>query len=181
MFDSVNLAEIPKDAPAVAGYVGGMWPTFPHLKTSFPHAHRLSIAVNASQDADCLDVELGDATPEQAPAWVSRQLKRGVKRPVVYCSVAGAEGVLGALSRAGIRRSAIRLWTAHYTGRPHRCSPHCGYGFLTFADATQWTNHSHGRNLDESLCAPGFFHVPLLKRIAKHVKAVIRRPRFGRI
>ncbi len=156
MYDSVNLSQVPANAVAVAGYVNGQWPTFPTLKTRFPHARRLSIAVTADADADALDVEKGDATPEQAAAWVKRQSARGLKRPVVYCSVSDAQSVLDTLARAGVQRSAVRLWTAHYTFQPHRCGPQCGFGLTTQADATQYTDKALGRNLDASLCAPRF-------------------------
>jgi hypothetical protein len=156
MYDSVNVSQIPAKAEAVAGYVNGHWPTYPTLLKDFPHAKHLSIAVTVHADAECLDVEAGDATPSQAPAWVVRQKKRGVKKPVVYTSVSQAPALLRELDRAGIKRSAVRLWTAHYTFRPHRCDSKCGFGFTGKADATQWTDKALGKNLDGSLCAPDF-------------------------
>lgn len=157
MYDSVTVSEIPPNALAVAGYTSGNWPTFPELAARFPRAHRLSIAINAAHDADCLDCEPGDATPDQAPRWVKRQHARGLKRPVVYASVSAMQDVIGRLTAAGLSRSSYRVWTAHYTGQPHICSARCGNGFTGTADATQWTDHSGGRNLDQSLCAAGFF------------------------
>lgn len=155
MYDSVTPSEIPAKAVAVAGYVNGHWPTFAGLARSHPHAKRLSIAVNAGHDAECLDVEQGDASPGEAPAWVFRQKQRGVKRPVVYTSVSQAPAVLRELARHGIKRQDIRLWTAHYTFVPHVCNAKCGFGKLA-ADATQYTDHAFGRNLDASLCKPRF-------------------------
>lgn len=156
MFDSIDVSQIPVNARAVAGYVGGRWPTFYSLKTRFPKAERLSIAVFASEDADCLDVEPGDATIAQAPRWVKRQLAGGAKRPVVYTSVSQAKSLLDSLAKAGIPRSKVRLWTAHYTFKPHRCSAVCGFGSFQ-ADATQYSDHALGKNLDASLCDPSFF------------------------
>lgn len=156
MYDSVNVSQIPTDAVAAAGYVNGRWPTLAELKLKLPKAKHLPIAVNASANAVCLDVERFDATPLEAPQWVKRQLERGVKRPVVYCSVSDARTVLKALRRAGIRRKQVRLWTAHYTYKPHRCSPLCRFGLWTRANATQYTDKALGRNLDASLCAPDF-------------------------
>lgn len=158
MFDSIDISQIPASAKAVAGYTSGNWPTYPELVKHWPHAHRLSIAVTSSHDADCLDVEPGDATPTDAAAWVRRQQQRGVKRPVLYCSLSGAQTLLETLARAGIPRSNVRLWTAHYTGKAHLCSPACGFGLKASADATQWTDHALGRNLDESLCNGQFFN-----------------------
>jgi hypothetical protein len=156
MFDSVTISMIPGDAAAVAGYVNGHWPTFAELAKSHPHAKRLSVAISADADAECLDVERGDATPDQVPAWISRQLRRGVTRPVVYCAVSTVKQLLDDLGAAGIKRSSIRLWTAHYTGNAHRCTQSCGFGMPTTADATQWTSGALERNLDQSLCAPDF-------------------------
>ena len=156
MYDSVDVAEIPPHAAAVAGYVGGRWPTFERLVVEFPFARRLSIAVASSEDAECLDVERGDAAPADAPAWVERQRARGVKRPVVYSSVSVAPAVLAALREAGIQRRAVRVWTAHYTGEPHRCTAACERAFAGVADATQYDDRALGRRLDASLCAPGF-------------------------
>jgi len=156
MYDSIIVADLPSDAAAVAGYMNGHWPTFAVLEETHPHAKRLSIAVSASVDAMCLDVEQGDATPAEAPSWVRRQHARGIKRPVVYCSLSNAVLVLKTLKAAGIKRSQVRLWTAHYTGRAHRCSPRCRFGLWTRADATQYTDKAHGKSLDASLCAPRF-------------------------
>lgn len=153
MYDSVTASEIPSTAQAAAGYVGGNWPTAHLLAGKFPHV--LTIAVNAGEDAECLDIENGDATPAQAVAWVRRQLARGVKRPAVYCSLWLAWGVWLRLKVARIKRGQVRIFTAHYTYKPHRCGPLCG--LPTRADATQFTDHALGRNLDASLCAPDFF------------------------
>lgn len=153
MYDSVNLRAIPKAAVAVAGYVGGNWATYFAIPEFFPKARRTSIAVNASEDADFLDIERGDATIEEAPAWFKRQRARGKRRPGFYISVSNARALMQTLKAAGIRRWQYRLWTAHYTGRPHRCSPLCRFGFWTRADATQWSTTS---GYDVSLCAPDF-------------------------
>lgn len=148
MFDSVDLNTIPASARAVAGYVGGHWPTFQGLVSRFPGAHHLSIAVNSSEDAECLDIENGDATPVEAPVWFRRQKARSVKRPCFYASLSIMSQVREALSHAGIQRGEYRLWVAHYTFVAH-LEP--GY------DACQWTDRALGRNLDQSLCSPTFF------------------------
>ena len=163
MFDSINVGNIPAGAAAVAGYVNGRWPTYNELVAKFPKAHVLGIAVTSWADAECLDVEPGDATPAVAGAWVKRQEARGVKRPVVYTSVSQAKALIDALAVLGIRRGDVRLWTAHYTGTPHLCSSACGFGFTGTADATQWTDKAYGRSLDASLVADGFFGVPAPK------------------
>lgn len=157
MYDSVNVGQIPADAAAVAGYVNGHWPTFSTLVRTHPNAKRVSIAVSVFADAQVLDVERGDATPDEAPGWVKLQKQRGEKRPGVYAAVSEAQTVIDELARHGIKRDQYRLWTAHYTDVPHLCTPKCGNGFRDRADATQYTDKALGRNLDASLCSPGFF------------------------
>jgi hypothetical protein len=157
MYDSVNVSQIPLSAAAVAGYVGGNWPTFSKLQALFPHAHKLSIAVNVNEDADCLDIEAGDAAIDQAPAWVKRQFARGVKRPVLYTSVDNVPALIHVLGQAGIFLTQVRIWTAHYTYKSHRCTEVCCGGPKFAADATQWTDKALGRNLDASTCSPDFF------------------------
>jgi hypothetical protein len=159
MFDSIEVSTVPAHPPAVAGYVGGWWPTFRALVRRFPRAHHLSIAVHANEDAEALDIERGDATIAQAAGWVRRQQRRGVRRPVLYISISQAAELLRVLAAAGIRRHEVRLWTAHYSYRPHLCSPACGFGDV-HADATQYSDRALGRNLDESLVGVGFFGAP---------------------
>lgn len=154
MFDDVTVSLIPTDAKAAAGYVNGNYTTWPQIKAG-PWPYKLSIAVNASADARCLDVEPGDATPADAPAWFKRQTPAA--KSVIYCSVSQGDSVIAAMAAAGIARSQFKLWTAHYTGTPHRCTNSCYSGFHGTADATQYTDRALGRSLDASSVAPGFF------------------------
>lgn len=158
MFDDVTVSVLPTGgAYAYAGYVGGLFPTFPVLQGMFPHNRLLSIAVFASQDAECLDVERGDATNGQVPAWFERQVARGVFRPVIYTSASNAKSLEKVMAAHGVPRSAYRLWTAHYTKKAHLCGPKsCGFG-MSQADGTQWTDQAFGLNLDRSLLVPEFF------------------------
>lgn len=154
MYDAVDVGQIPADAGAVAGYVDGHFPTF--RKLSRFKANRLSITVTASNDAACLDVEPGDATPELAAGWVRRQLDRGQYRPVIYASRDTMPAIIHALQAAGIDRSRVRLWSAHWGIGPHICSSvACGASFT--ADGTQFTDKALGRSLDESLLVDDFF------------------------
>lgn len=160
MFDDVNVSLIPVGAEAVAGYVDGKWPTYAQLVKKFPHAqHIVSIAVFASDDADALDIEPGDATVAQATDWVKRQHARGEKRPILYTSVSWAPELVSALTLAGFKYSRdYLLWTAHYTGKPHLCSAKCWPSFQQIAHATQWTDRAGGQSLDESLASAEFFN-----------------------
>jgi hypothetical protein len=152
MFDSVDVGALPKGAGdwAIAGYVGGRYQTWNDVVRLYPAHRKRSIAVFASLDADILDVEAGDATPSQAPAWVRRQHARGIARPGVYIQLSNAQELVNVLAGAGIGRGQYLLWTAHYTGSPH---------IESGSDATQWTDSFEGRNCDASLCEPWFFGV----------------------
>jgi hypothetical protein len=158
MYDSIQVSQIPAQAAYVAGYVNGRWPTAPVLKRAFPHARLLSITITASADADCLDVEQGDATIAQAPGWVKRQLARGLYRPVVYAQASSMGALLHALESAGITRASVRLWAAHYGEGAHICGPaSCKYPAIPACDGTQWTPAALGRDLDESVLLADFF------------------------
>lgn len=158
MFDAVDVANLPPGADAYGGYVDGSWPTYILVLAKFASKRALSIATSADHDADCLDVENGDALPSQAPRWVRRQIARGVIRPVIYISLAGVRNLLQILAAYGILRSDIRLWVAHYTYTEHICSVSCGLGMPTTADGTQWTNRANG--CDQSLLDDTFFTAP---------------------
>jgi len=161
LYDAIDISQIPAGATAAAGYVDGLWPTFARLHGQFPHALLLSIAVTAAADAECLDIETGDATPADAAAWFERQKARGQARPCLYANASTMEAdVVPVLRASGIDRAAVRLWSAHYTGFPHICGPgSCGAASIDM-DGTQWTNAALGRNLDESLLTADFFSAP---------------------
>jgi hypothetical protein len=150
MFDSINVADIPSTGmDAVAGYVGGNWPTYAALVKRFPHLPALSIAVNASQDAQCLDVENGDATPADVPGWLDRQRRlKPNETPILYTSASQIGAVRAA---AGNRR--YLMWSAHYGVGEHVCG-RCGY---PGADATQFDDHgAHGEHIDRTAMSPAF-------------------------
>lgn len=157
MFDDTSVQLIPEKAPAVAGYVGGNFETWPEIVTGFPDAHKLSIAVNAGEHARCLDIETGDATPAEGPNWVRGMLERHPDLyPVLYGSISLMPEILAAMLDSGFKRNEFLLWSAHYTFHPHICSPKT-CGFATECDATQWTDLALGRSLDESRLKPHFF------------------------
>ncbi len=154
MYDAVDIDNIPAGAAAVAGYVGGSWPTYEPLVKRFPHAHHVSIAVNASEDAHVLDIEKGDATPDQAPEWVHRQHQRGLKRPGLYIQASNLQMLVDLLESHNVKRENIVLWSAHQNGTPHICGPQCGMGIKVTADATQYVNTGA---VDKSLVMPSFW------------------------
>lgn len=119
MYDSVTAEHIPANAAMVAGYVDGRYRWSAADWARFPGAVKVRVAVFAStNDGDVLDVEPGDATPDQAPGWVLRRLAAGHPRPTIYTLASWASEVRRRLAGAGLRRDQYALWIAHYTGNP---------------------------------------------------------------
>lgn len=156
MFDSVTNSLLPAGF-AYAAYTDGKFANTSQIRARFPHASILTIAVFARDDADCLDVETGDATPAQAAGWVTRQLARGIKRPCLYASASVMPQILSAMKAAGVSRNLLRLWSAHYTFQPHICGPATCREMPISADGTQFTDRARGVNLDQSLLLDDFF------------------------
>jgi hypothetical protein len=150
MFDDVDIDKLPYGAKAYAGYVNGMWPNAGAIMARFPHESVIFISVNASNVGDCLDIECGDATIDQAPRWWRGRVGRTrTPKPVLYTSASQVAALIVTMQHAGIKRDRYFVFSAHYTGQPHICAPRvCGY---PQADATQWTDRAYGRSLDESL------------------------------
>lgn len=152
-FDSVNLSVIPARPAAVAGYLSGNWPTYMLLAHAFPSAVRIPVAIRALPVYPslvgrmvCLDIEPGDATASEAGAWDRGELRLGVK-PCDYANLSTMPQVRASIAAAGVKRSQVFEWDADWTFTPHLDA---GY------DATQWTDHALGRNLDESTATLAF-------------------------
>lgn len=161
MFDTALNNQFPAGAAAYAAYVDGSvgdQPNYAYIVSTFPKAEHLSIALFASNNADCLDVEPGAAVPSDIPGWYARQVARGIQRPVIYASASTMNNeILPVLSQAGIARAKTRLWSAHYGLGEHICGPHsCGQLSID-ADGTQWTSSAMGLVLDQSLLLGNFF------------------------
>ncbi len=145
MYDAVTIENIPPNPPAVAGYVDGKYANYGAMVSRFPNAKHLGITIRADHDARALDIEIGDATPQQAPGWVRKQHARGIKRPIVYANTSTMPSVISELKASGILRGEYLVWTAHYTGTPH---------IEPGSDATQYEDHEE--RYDVSLCEPYF-------------------------
>ena len=146
MYDGINPSTVPLGADVYAGYVNGRWPTYASFIAKFPQAQHVSISVFSSGDAQVLDVENGDATASDVPAWVTRQRSLGTERVTVYCSRIGSPGygwadVIAACHAAGV--ALPDFWIADYTGAPHSLT----LDGVT-AVAVQWTDHG---GYDESV------------------------------
>lgn len=148
MQDSIDLSQFVAPVDAFAAYVGGHWPDFSAACQRWPKARRKSIAVNASENADILDIENGDAFPSQYPEWHRRQVARGCKLPGAYANQSTMPQVLDAAASSGIPLDKFVRWEAHYDGVPL---------LPAGREAKQYTDHGDGRNVDFSVCDLAFW------------------------
>jgi hypothetical protein len=156
MFDDVLVADLP-NADAYAAYIDGIFENLAQLRARFPSAHILTVAVKATDVADCLDIESGDATNAEAAAWFKLVLAHGVTKPCFYTSASNVDLLVEELDRAGIGRSSYRIWSAHYGIGNHICGPSSCQACNNTCDATQFLQGISGQTADESVCEPAFF------------------------
>jgi hypothetical protein len=116
MYDAVNVEGIPSEAVMVAGYVNGLYSNLTQLDSRFPKALHIGISVSAHENTGLvLDVETGDASPSEAPAWVQMRRKEGVN-PTVYCNASTWLAVKQAFYTAGVAEP--NYWIADYDNDP---------------------------------------------------------------
>lgn len=140
--DSVSVGAMLSGLAVYAGYIYGTFTNWGSLVARFGgHAQLVSITpvVQSARPAMCLDVEPGDASPGDCPAFQRQVNHGGIAKPIYYTSAGDLQAVINALSAAGYKRSDYFLWSAHWTGL-HICGPStCGY---PQADATQYASNS---------------------------------------
>ena len=102
-YDSIDLMSLPPYADGYMGYDDGRWPDADAIAARFPGKTVIRITVFPSDnEGDMLDVESGDATPDQAPGWVTRRRQAGHGGPLVYCSESLWETVRAAFHSQGV-------------------------------------------------------------------------------
>jgi hypothetical protein len=122
LYDGLNsdAAGIHRDFPDAAMVAGYLPPSsFAWSQAEwglFPHADHVTIVPSAHANAgDVLDVEDGDATPEETEAWITMRKQAGLWRPTIYCSLATVPAV-----RVGTGRFVLDkdydLWVADWDG-----------------------------------------------------------------
>ena len=141
MFDALPGAfhGIPADAQLVAGYIDSGGPQYPVMTDAewalYPNAVHVRIATQAgTNDGHVLDVESGDATPEQAPGWVKMRRAAGAD-PSVYCSSSAWQTVRDQFAAQGIPEP--HWWIASYSQPPDTTIP-------AGAVAHQWGGNMDG-------------------------------------
>lgn len=117
MYDSINPGAIPASATMVAAYQDGLYANVGAMKARFPHATVVTIAVRHTSRAHVLDVENGDASPEQAVQWLTQtmaDLDNGTL--TVYCNMTVWPAVRAVIKAAGIKEP--NWWVARYDNDP---------------------------------------------------------------
>jgi hypothetical protein len=143
-YDSVTPSSIPAGAQA-AVYSDGTYSASPAQVAGHPNT--LWIDTNGSNPkANALDVEPGDATPQQAATWVQQKLTATPNQTaIVYTYRAQWQATKDAISTLSPQmQSHVKWWIADPTGVPH---------IVPGSDATQWY---WGQSYDQSLANPGF-------------------------
>lgn len=121
MFDAIDAAQLPAGALLYAGYVDGNWPSANAISERFPHVVVVRIAVSArTDDGAVLDVENGDATPEEAVNWVLMRRHAGAD-PTVYCNQSAWPQVRAAFATHDVPEP--HWWVARYVNDPSTPPP----------------------------------------------------------
>jgi hypothetical protein len=142
-YDSTSAADIPVDAPRAAGYVNGAFRWTPDDWGRFPAAARVTISIDAFDPVgDVLDVEQGDAKPEEANGWVAARQARGLWRPTIYGSASTLALVRPLMARGGLE---CDWWLADPTGVLHLPDG-------AMACQAQWPGKGSAGHYDVSLC-----------------------------
>jgi hypothetical protein len=144
LYDSVTPSSIPAGAPA-AVYSDGSYAASPSQVAGHPGT--LWIDTNGSNTkANALDVEPGDATPQQAGQWVYQKLHSTPNQVAIVYTMrsdwSATQAAIGQLPPW--MQSHVKWWIADPTGVQH---------MVPGADATQWY---WGQNYDVSTANPGF-------------------------
>lgn len=115
MYDAVNAENIPANATIVAGYVDQI--RIPPWSSAdwdrFPNAAKVQIVKKASSNfGHVLDVEPGDATPAQAPGWVTMRRAAGLATPCVYMNASTWPAVKAEFAQQNV--APPLYWVAQY-------------------------------------------------------------------
>lgn len=125
MYDGISvlapgIAAAFPEVEMIARYLNGGYAWGEAQIGLFPAAEHVTISVTAAaNEGDVLDVESGDATPDQTAGWIAMRKASGLYRPTIYCS----RSVIPAV-RIGtgpfILGKDYDIWVADYTGTAHQ-------------------------------------------------------------
>lgn len=150
----INALEAHQAIELVAGYTNGSYAWTADDWARFPKQSHVTIDVNGSNPAaDVLDVEPGDATPNDSAAWVrNKLLQHPSYPPILYVNRSNITAVFNAQAAAGhkIVRD-FRLWVATLDGS-------MGIPDMTGVTAIQYASSAMTHtNVDLSLVFDGAF------------------------
>jgi hypothetical protein len=143
-YDSISPSLIPANQQ-IATYADGKYAVERSLVSNPDQV--IWIDVNGRDaNADCIDVEPGDATPARAATWVQHRL---TAHPGSIAIIYTMRSEWGATKAAVAKlpasmQSQVRWWIADPTGHPH---------LVPGSQATQWY---WGDDYDISMAEPGF-------------------------
>lgn len=137
LYDSTTVADIPVDAPAVAGYVDGAYRNLAELTARFPDRPVISITVTGIGGVRVADVETGDLTPMQGAEWAKSEIAAG-RRPTLYYARSTGQAIAACLNGALVDPFAVDYWVADWTGTPHLVN---GSVATQYADPTTSGGH----------------------------------------
>ena len=154
MYDAItqSVSQMPTDGDIYAGYDDGSFNDVGAIIARFPDKPVVSIDVLAANQAQCLDVETGDAKVSDIDPWLANFALTGpvFDLPIIYMSVDLARSAFPTKHPNG-----CLLWSAHYTGTtPHICGPNTCGRLPYNADMTQWESTN---TYDKSSVNPAHF------------------------
>lgn len=173
MYDTINtsISDIPPNPQMVAGYVDGLYAWNQADWNRFPDAVKIRIAVfSNTNDGHVLDVEPGNATPAQAPGWVTLRRASGLATPTIYVSEGSWDAVWNQFVSQKVEQPLY--WVAQYDGSP--VIPHGAIAKQYFS--------SNKPNFDSSVVAdywPGVDEMPTLTDADAAVILNAKIPRQG--
>lgn len=136
MYDSDVAADIPPGAVIVAGYVDGEAGTWSAADWArFPTSKTVQIVRTFVDAGECLDIENGAATMQQAPAWVVARQKGGIARPWLYVNRANFAELQALIAKTLGEGTELGYWVADWSGETHE---------VEGADAVQWASPTVG-------------------------------------
>jgi hypothetical protein len=146
MADAVNVAALPGGYDLYAGYLDGNYRTVGSVRSRFPGAKVVEIAVQTGTNAgDVFDTEPGNPGPDSAARWVQMRRNSGAWWAGIYTMKAWWGQCLAALRNIGIDPGSVPFWIADWTCHDH---------LLDGTVATQWSGPSGcGGSIDVSAVA----------------------------
>ena len=136
----------------VAGYVDGIYAWNQSGWDRFPNATKIRIAISATtNDGHVLDVETGDASPNQAPGWAKMRLASGLSSVAIYMNRNTRPAVEAALQSSKLLNTQVCLWVATDDGTLSVPTGYYGVVAVQYANSTLSGGHYDLSNV------PGFW------------------------